>query len=160
MKDPADALERDFERVGGDLREGGLEPLADGGGADIDRVASVRLEHDARALLRSGGAALDEAAEREAVIASVDQLARELRGLAPVDLGEAAIEGGVVVAAVELVLAFERCDGRDRIRHLALRHEIAAAEFDAIEIQVLRHHVEEPLAEEIGLEATRSAIGA
>ena len=45
VKDPADAVHRNLERVGGDLRERGFEPLADGGRPDIDRVESVRLEH-------------------------------------------------------------------------------------------------------------------
>ena len=78
MKDAADAIHRNFERIGRDLRERGFEPLADGGRPDIDRIEAVRLEHHAGGLLRSRGAALDEAADGEAVIAPVDQLAGQL----------------------------------------------------------------------------------
>ncbi len=156
----ADALHRHLERVGSDLCEGGLEPLANGGGADVDGVAAVRLQHDARALFRPSRAALDEAAQRNAVIAPVDQLAGQLRFRGPVDLREAAVERDVIVAAVELVLGLERGDGRDLVRHLRVRHEVAAAELDAVEPEILRHHVEEALAEEIGLEPARAPIGA
>ena len=41
-----------------------------------------------------------------------------------------------------------------------MRDEVAAAELDAIDAEVLRHHVEQSLAEEIGLEAARPAVGA
>ena len=94
------------------------------------------------------------------MIAPVDQLARELRLFRPIDLVEAAIEGGLVIAAVELVLALEGRDGGDLVRHLLFRYEIAAAERHAVEAEVLRHHVEQALAEKIGLEAARPAISA
>ncbi len=94
------------------------------------------------------------------MIAPVDQLARELRFLGPVDFRKAAVERGVIIAAVELVLALERGDGGDLVGHLLERDEVAAAELDAIEAEILRHHVEEPLAEEIGLEPAGTAIGA
>src|SRR4029450_1994727 len=100
-----------------------------------------------------GGAAFDEAADRKAVVAPVHELARELGLFRPLDLLEAAIEGGVVVAAVELVFALEWRDGGDLIWHLPLRHEIAAAELDASKPQILRHHVEQTRADKIGLEA-------
>jgi len=76
------------------------------------------------------------------MIAPVDQLARELRLFRPVDLVEAAIEGRLVIAAIELVLALERRDGGDLVRHLLFGYEIASAERHAIEAEVLRHHVE------------------
>ena len=66
----------------------------------------------------------------------------------------------MVVAAVELVLALVRRDGGDRIGHLLPRDQVAAPEVDAIEPEVPRHHVEQPLAEEIGLEAAGPAISA
>src|SRR5262249_59362696 len=105
-------------------RAGRPQPLAARGRADIDGVKSIRLEHDARALLRSGRAALDEAADCEAVVAPVDQLAGELRLLRPLDLVEAAIERGVVVAAVEFVLALERRDGAHLIPPFPLPPQI------------------------------------
>src|SRR6478752_7705111 len=94
------------------------------------------------------------------MIAPVDQLARELRLFGPLDFVEAAIEGDLVVAAVELVLALERSDGGDRIRHLLPRDEIAAAELDAIEPQIRRHHVQETFAKKIGLEPAGPAVSA
>src|SRR5262249_33650127 len=90
----------------------------------------------------------------------VDQLAGELRLLRPLDLVEAAIERGVVVAAVEFVLALERRDGGDLIRHFLLRHEIAAAELDAVEPAIPRHHVEQAPADETRLETAGPTISA
>src|SRR5262249_56685685 len=124
------------------------------------RVSAIGLEHDARGFFRPGRAALDEAADREAVVAAVDQPALRPGFLRPADLRKAAVERGVIVAAVELVLALERRDGGDLIGHLALCDEIAAAELDAVQVQILGHDVKEPLAEEVGLEAAGPAIGA
>src|SRR5215204_4161029 len=85
--------------------------------------------------------------------------ALQLRLVRPTDLVEAAVERHGVIAAVELVLAFERRDGGDRVGHLGGRHEIAPAKFDAIDREICGGHVEEPLAEEVGLEAPGTAIG-
>ena len=156
----ADALHRDFQRIRRDLGEDGLDPLADRGGADEHRHRAVRVDFEPRGLLRAGGAALDEAADREPVIAAVDQPALQLRLLGPADFCEAAVESDAIVAAVEFVPELEGRDGRDRIRHLGRRNEVAAAEIDAVEAEIGRRHVDEPLAEEIGLEASRPPIGA
>src|SRR6185312_5625781 len=138
----------------------GLDALPDGGRTEEHRERRIVVEHDLGGLLRAGGAALNEATERDAVIAAVDQLTLQLLLLVPADLGEAAIERRLIVAAVELVLALERRDGRKPVRHLAIDDEITAAELDAIEPQVLRDHVEQPLAEKVRLEPTGAPIGA
>ncbi len=54
----------------------------------------------------------------------------------------------------------ERRDGRDLVRHVGFADEIAAAELDLVDAEIARRHVEQALAEEIGLEAARPAIGA
>ena len=66
----------------------------------------------------------------------------------------------MIIAAVELVLALERGDGGDLVGHLLERDEVAAAKLDPVEAEILRHDVEEPFAEEIGLEPAGPAIGA
>src|SRR5262245_39794448 len=111
-------------------------------------------------LARTGGAALDVAGERNAVIAAVDQLALQLRLLRPVEFLEAAVERDLIVAAVAGGLDRRRDHARKRIRHIGFADEIAPADLDAVEPEILRHHVDQALAEEIGLEATRPAIGA
>ena len=123
-------------------------------------TAAVGVDLEPRGLLRAGGAAFDEAADREPVMAAVDQPALELRFLRPADFLEAAVERDAVVAAVDFVLRLERRDGRHRIGHRGCRNEIAAAEFDPVDAEIGRHHVDQPLAEKIGLEAARAAIGA
>ena len=159
MIDAADALHGDFERVGGDLGEHRLEPLPDRGRADMNREHAVGLEHQPRAFLRPGGTALDEAAEPEPVIASIDQLALQLFLFAPADLGQAAFERDLIVTAIERVLAFVGGDGGDAVRHLGLGHEIAPSQLDSVDAQIGRRHVDEPLAKKVGLEAARPPIG-
>ena len=52
----ADALDRQFQRIGGDLRQRRLEPLPEHRGADIDRDAAVGLDLEARVLLAGAAA--------------------------------------------------------------------------------------------------------
>ena len=54
----------------------------------------------------------------------------------------------------------ERRDGRDLVRHVGFADEIAAAELDLVDAEIARRHVEQALAEKIGLETARPAIGA
>ncbi len=46
-----------------------------------------------------------------------------------------------------------------RPRHLGVGDEVAAAQFDTVDAQILRRHVDQPLAEEIALEPAGRAIG-
>ena len=73
---------------------------------------------------------------------------------------QAAVERLPVVAGVGLAALVERLHVRKLPRHLVLGDEIAPAEFDAVDAEIVRRHVEQPLAEEIRLEAARPAIGA
>ena len=155
-----DAIHRHVHGVGGDLRERRLQPLADAGRAHINGQRAVGFQHQTRTLFRARGAAFDEAAHREAVIAAVDQLAFELFLLGPAEFGEAALERDLIIAAVELVLARKRRDARDRVRHLRFADEIAPAELDLVDAKIARRHVEQALAEKIGLEPAWPAIGA
>ena len=98
--------------------------------------------------------------DREAVIAAVDQPALELFLLGPADFGKTALERDLIIAAVELVLALERRDGRDRVGHFGFADEVAPAEFDLIDAEIARRHVEQALAKKIGLETARPAISA
>ena len=80
-------VHRHFERVGGDLREHRLDALPDRRRADVDRDRAVALRAPA-ARSRVGPAAPPSmiAADRDAVVAAVDQLALQLRLLGPADL--------------------------------------------------------------------------
>ena len=123
-------------------------------------VPSSLISSRAR-FLRTGGAALDEAADGETVIAAVDQLALQLDLVRPVELLQAAIEAsrdsrrcrtrrlrsvGVMVATLYgCSVARSRFLRRNSTRSMP---------------RSSRDHVEQPLAEEIGLEPARAAIGA
>ena len=80
--------------------------------------------------------------------------------LLPFDFRQAAVERDPVVAAVELLFLLGRRDRCDRIGHLRFGHQVAPPELDAIDAEILRRHVEQPLAEEIALEPSRSPVGA
>src|SRR5215468_12119729 len=97
--------ERHTERVRGDLRHHRFEALSDRSRADIDRHRAIRLEVEPRRLLRTGSAALDEAGDRDAVVAPVDLAALQRALFLPTELGEAALEGLAIVAAVALGIA-------------------------------------------------------
>src|SRR5262245_24452484 len=118
------------------------------------------MEGEAGALLGPRRAARDETADGEAMIAPRDQLPQQLGLLGPADLFKAAVQGDLIVAAVVFVLVLVRRDGRNPIRHFRSGDEVAAAERDAIEPQVLCDQIEQPFAKEIGLEAARPAISA
>src|SRR5262249_45565333 len=107
-------------------------------------------------------AALDEAGDANAVIAAIDQLSVEAHLLGPAKLGDAAVERAGIVTAVALGLA-ETVIGYDRGqpgRHLRGRNEVAAADVEAVEAEVVGCQINEPLAEEGAFEATGPAEGA
>ena len=158
--DAADPVHRDFERVGGDLREHGLHPLPDRGRADEHRDRAILVDCKPRGLLRAGGTAFDEATDRDPMVAPANELALQLRLLRPADFLKAALQRHPVVAAVVFILVLVGRNGRDWIRHFRMRDQVFAAELDPVDAQILRNDVEQPLAEEIGLEAARPAIGA
>ena len=160
MEHVVDALHRQFERVGGDLREHRLDALPDRRRADEHRDLAVGLDEKPRILPRPGAAAFEIAADGDAVVAAVDQRALQLRPLGPVEFGEAAIERHLIIAAVAFADDVEHMHLRQRIGHVGFGDQIAAAEFDAVDAEIGRHHVEQPLAAEIRLEAARPAIGA
>ncbi len=132
------------------------------GRAAIDRHRAVGLEHEPRALARAGSAAFDVAAD-----ARCRGSAR--RSSLPCNAAFS-VQFESLQAAVERRSDSRRCRFRfstssgshrgQRIRHLGFRDQVAAAELDAIDAKVPRRHVEQPLAEEIGLEAAGPAIGA
>jgi len=155
-----DAIDRDFQSIGSDLCKRGFETLPDRRGADKDRDRAVGFERQSRILLRAGGTALDEAADPQSVIAAVDQLALKVRLFRPAELLQTAVEGQPIVTAVERVLVLVWGDRRDRIGHFRRRQQIAPAEFDTVDAEIAGDNVQKPLAEEIGLEPPRSAIGA
>ena len=121
-----DPVHRNLEGIRRDLHAHSLQALSKIAGADIDQDRPVRLDFDTRVLLRTRGAALDETADAQAVIAAVDQLSLQAGLLLPFDLRQAPVEGDAVIAAVELLLLLQRRDGRDLIGHLLLGDQIAA----------------------------------
>ena len=160
VKNAVDGIERQPERIGGDLRAYGFEPLPDRGRTHVDGDFPAGCKNEPRTLFRSGRAAFEITADRGAVVAPVGPLALHGRFCVPVDLRKTTIERAAVVAAVRLRGDIERLDGRQLIRHLAFRDQIPAAELHTIDTELACSDVEQALAEKIGLEAAGSAIGA
>ena len=69
----AHPVERQVERVGGDLCHDRFEALSDRGGTDIDRHPAIRFEVEPRGLLRPRPRPFDKTGDRDAVIAAVNQ---------------------------------------------------------------------------------------
>src|SRR5262245_38368592 len=104
MVDVADAIDRHFERVGGDPRKDRFDALTNRRRAEIDRECPVIVDFEPRRLFRTGGAALDETGNAETMIAAINQSPAQLRLLVPADFLEALIERSLIFAAVVLIL--------------------------------------------------------
>ena len=156
----ADLIERQAKRVRADLREHRLMALTGARRSDIDVERAVRCETDARVLLRTADAALDEAGEPDAVVPAVDVVALQGLLVAPADLLQGALESDMEVAGIVLRGPFVGDERSDVVGHLRRGHEIAAPQFRRIDAQVGRGHVEQALAKEIRFDPAGSAIGA
>src|ERR1700730_12664495 len=99
----AHMIERQAERICADLRHHRFEALPDRRGADVHRHAAVRLQFEPRRLLRPGPRPFDKTADRDAVIAAIDQSALQCAFFCPTEHGEAAVECLTVIAAVASV---------------------------------------------------------
>ena len=153
------ALERQAERIGGDLRERCLKSLPEHRGPDMDGHHTVVLDDEARALL-AGSAAFHEWHGGKTMVAPVHQTALQRLLPRPADLAHGALERSVIIAGIELGLAFKRHQLAGSEGQLGLGNEILAAKRDGIEAEIARHHVKQPLAEEIRLEAPGRPHGA
>ena len=94
----------------------------------------------------------DERHGGEAVVASVDQTALQRFLLGPADLVQHPLEGGVVVAGVEVGLTLVRHELPGRERQFGLADQIPAAEFHRVEAEIAGHDVEQALAKEVRFE--------
>src|SRR6202040_3223044 len=115
-----------------------------------------------RRLLRSGPTALDKTGDGDAVVAPVDLAALQRTLFLPAELGEAAFEGFAIIAAVALGI-----DGRPArlqpwqpVRHLAGADQVAPTHLGAVDPQIARRQLDQPLAKERALIAAGGAIGA
>src|SRR5215472_18534522 len=113
-------VNRHAESVGCDLRDDRLQSLTHRRRADIDGDRTVGLQLQACILPGPRAAALDKAADRNAVVAAVDQFPLQLLFFLPAELGEAAVECVSIVASVAFGLRVEVAglDAGERIGHL------------------------------------------
>ena len=93
------------------------------------------------------------------MVHAIDQLACELRLFVPSEISEAAVQQLGIVAAVEFVGMVVRRDVGQSERHLRIGHQIAPADLDTIDAQILRHQVDQPLTKKVSFEAAGTAIG-
>src|SRR6516162_5108787 len=153
---------RQAERVRRDLRHHRFEALPDGSRADIDRHHPIRLEVEPRRLVRTGSAALDKTGDRDAVVAPVDLAALQCALFFPAELGQAALKSFAIITAVALGIdgRTARLQPRQPVRHLASADQVAPTHLGAVDPQVARRELDEPLAKERALVAAGRAIGA
>ena len=154
----ADALVRHAEPLGEDLRERRLVPLADRLGAGDQRHGAVRLEADIDILRRRAAGRLDVIGEAEPAQPAARLAVAAPRGEAgDVGGGERAVERLGKGAAVDAVA--ERVGRRHRRR----RHQVATAQFGAVDAGLLGGAVDQPLddVDHLGIAGTaQHAIGA
>ena len=142
------------EQVGRDLREARLVALAARLRADHDVDPAFRLHRDLGALPRRADRGLDVVGDAEAEqLAALLRLALALLEAVPVGDPHGEVHVGLVGAAV-----VEHADGV-AVRHLLRRHEILAAQLDAVDAELDRGLVHQPLDRERHLGPARAAIG-
>ena len=96
------------------------------------------------------------------MVAPVDLATLQRALFRPTELGEAAFEGLAIVAAVAFGIA-DRTDWlqpRQLVRHLAGADQVAPAHLGAVDPEVVRRQLDEPLAKERALIAAGPTIGA
>ena len=153
-----DPIERKLQRIGGDLRQRGLEPLPQHRRADIDTDGAVLFDDKPRVLF-ARTAAFNKGNRGEPVIAAVDETTLQRFLLGPADLAERALEGCMIIAGVEFgfgLVWHELARGKRKLR---LRDQVLAPELHRIEAEFPRHDVEQAFAEEICFEAAGRAQG-
>ena len=152
--DEPDAVERHAEPFGDQLREAGLVPLALRHGADRDLDDALGLHHHLGLLARRAGRGVDVVGDADAAaFAARLRLGAAGREAGPVAEPQHPLHAVVVLAAV--------VDHAERVgvRHRAFRHEVAAAQLDAVDAGLLRGEVDQPLHDEHHLGPARAAIG-
>src|SRR5258706_7811639 len=154
----ADALHRPSKRVRRDLREDGFYALPYRRRTDVDCDRAVGLHHQPHVFLRTGAAAFDVAADTETVITTIDQPSPKLALFRPADFRETTLEGNPVISAVRFTVGTKRQNLGQGAGHLRFGEQIAAAELDAVDPEVLRHKIEHPLAKKIAFETAGPAI--
>ena len=154
----ADVARRDAELLGADLREGGLDALAHRHRAGVDGNATGSPDaHDA-GFEWAAARALDAVADADPEIAAAPPRA-------PLALGKSGIvdrlERGALVARKVAAIERDRRAGarleRKHIGHLFRRHEIAAADFGAVEVKLVGNAVEQPFHGEGAFRIARAA---
>ena len=101
------------------------------------------------------------AADRDAVIAAARSAALAARPLSPSRIPSRQRSSvSCVVAAVGFGLDVERQTLASGYGMSASRDQVAPAELDAVDAELARRDVDQPLAEEIGLEPAGPAVGA
>ena len=146
----ADLPERQAERIRGDLRHYRFQALPERGRADIHRHHTVRLQFQARRLLRPGAASLDKAGDGDTVIAAVDLAPLQSALFFPAELGKAAVERLAIVAAVAFGIdrRAPRLQPGQPVRHFRRADQIAPPHLDAVDPEIARRQFDQPLAEE------------
>ena len=160
--DDDDVRDVDAELVGHDLREDGIVslPLRGEAGVDID-LAGDRVDANMAALVGAKSGAFDIAGDAEAEIPArrarllllgrqcgyADGISRHLERL------------GVLTAVERHLQTVREQQALARIRKLVLADQIAPADFQAIEPQLLGELVHRALDGEAGLRPAASAVG-
>src|SRR5690606_10376537 len=88
----ADAVHRQAGLVGRDLGQHGQQALPQVRRADVDGERAVFLDLQAGALADATAAAFDEAADGDAVVAALHQLALQRQLVVPAELLQAAVQ--------------------------------------------------------------------
>ena len=148
-----------MQRIGAHLREHRLVALSGACRADEHIEDPVSIEANARLLLRSARTALDEGCKPDAMAATVDHASLQGLLLDPPDLLQRLLEHRAEIAGIELRRRLVVHQLADVEGHLLRGDEIAPPDVGRIDAEIARRHVDQSFAKEIGLDASRAAVG-
>ena len=137
-----DALDRQFQGIGGDLRHHGLDALTDATRSRAQRDRSIALKAELDVLARPGGAALDVTANPQTMVSAIDEAALQRSLISPADRVEATLEGDRVITTVALRTGVVGRDARQLVGHLGARHQITAPHLEPVDAQIARGEIE------------------
>jgi hypothetical protein len=154
----SDILRRNAELFGADLGKRRLDPLAHGHGAGVDGdAAGTANAHDA-GFERAATGAFDAVANADAEIAAA--LARSALALRKAGIADRLERGALAAGKVAAVEGDRRAGARlerKNVGHFFRRHEVAAADFRAVEVQFVGDAIKQAFHRESAFRITGAA---
>ena len=152
------AGERQFKRIGGNLRKNRLVALTHGGHTRVDVHGPVNSRHQPGIFRAPTAARFHKAGNAHTMQPAIDALTA-MRQVAITDRVQRIVQPGMKIADVVGRLGFDRHQLADRIGHVGFANQVALAHGHRIQTQIAAGNVNQSLAKIIRLIAAGAAQG-